>query len=89
MGSTCGNGEAVRTHGRIKVVCGSPPATAIHVLNNNGGISGNILLEKRNNGFGPHAPDSAGTAATKDGNGFPLKERSLRKSDIAYRETKK
>jgi hypothetical protein len=44
-------------------------------------------LEKRNNGFGPHAPDSAGRATLKDGNGFPLEERSLRKSDTAYEKT--
>src|SRR4029453_3277179 len=74
------NGQAVRTHRCIKVVCGLPPSTAVHVLDNNRGISRNILLEKRNNGFGPHAPDSAGPATLKDGNGFPLKKRSLRKS---------
>src|SRR6266498_5533518 len=74
------NGQAVRTHRCIKVVCGLPPSAAVHVLHHNGGISRNILLEKRNNGFGPHAPDSAGPATLKDGNGFPLEERGLRKS---------
>src|SRR4030095_2422730 len=75
------NGQAVRTHRCIKVVCGLPPSTAVHVLDNNGGISRNILLEKRNNVLGPHAPDTAGPATLKDSNGFPLKERSLRKSE--------
>ena len=74
------NGQAVRTHRCIKVVCSLPPSAAVHVLDNNGGISRNILLEKRNNGFGPHAPDSAGPATLKNGDGFPLEERSLRKS---------
>ncbi len=46
-----------------------------------------MLLQKRNKGFGPHAADAAGRAALKDGNGFPLKERCLRKSDAAYEET--
>ena len=34
-----------------------------------------------------HAPDSAGRATLKYGNGFPLEERSLRKSDAAYEKT--
>src|SRR5215467_9372969 len=75
------NGQAVRTHGCIKVVCGFPPSSAVHVLHYNGGISGNIFLEKRNNGFGPHAPDSAGPATLENSDGFPLEERSLCKSD--------
>ena len=78
------NGQAVRTDGFIQVVCRLPPSAAVHVLHHNGGISRNILLQKRNHGFGPHAPDSAGRATLKYGNGFPLEERSLRKSDAAY-----
>src|SRR5262245_48361132 len=81
------NGQAVRPHGCIKVVCGLPPSAAVHVLNNNCGISRNILLEKRNNGFGPHASDSAGPATLKNRDRFPLEERSLRKSDVAREET--
>src|SRR5262245_17631618 len=81
------NGQAVRTHRCIKVVCGFPPSAAVHVLDNNCGISRNILLEKRNNGFGPHAPDSAGPATLENSDGFSLEERSLRKSDAAYEET--
>src|SRR5262249_2995628 len=81
------NGQAVRPHGCIKVVCGFPPSSAVHVLHYNGGISGNIILEKRNNGFGPHAPDSAGPATLENSDGFPLEERGLRKSDAAYDET--
>src|SRR5262245_6354742 len=81
------NGQAVRPYGRIKVVCGFPPSAAVHVLDNNSGISRNILLEKRNNGFGPHAPDSAGPATLENSDGFPLEERSLRKSGAAREET--
>src|SRR5919108_1841284 len=75
------NRQAVRTYRFIEVVCGLPPSTTVHVLHHNGRISRNILLEKRNKRFGPHAPDPAGPATLKDGNGFPLEERSLRKSD--------
>src|SRR6266542_328037 len=74
------DGQAVRADRFIKVVCRLPPAAAVHVLHHNSGIARNILLEKRNNGFGPHAPDSAWRATLKDGNGFPLEESSLRKS---------
>src|SRR5262245_974702 len=81
------NGQAVRTDRLVKVVCGLPASAAVHVLHHNNGISGDILLEKRNNGFGPHAPDSAWRATLKDGNGFPLEERTLRKSDAAHEET--
>src|SRR5918996_3408451 len=80
-GGHTANGQAVRTDRFIKVVCGLPPSAAVHVLHHNGGISRNILLEKRNNGFGPHVPDPAGPATLNDGNGFPLEEGSLRKSD--------
>jgi hypothetical protein len=52
------------------------------------GIARNILLEKRNNGFGPHTADAAGRAALENGDGFPLKERSLRQSDAAHEEIK-
>src|ERR671922_460306 len=75
------NGQAVRTDRFIKMVCSLPPAAAVHVLDHDGGISRNILLEKRNNGFGPHAADAAGPATLKNGDGFPLEERSLCKSD--------
>src|SRR5262245_6183442 len=81
------NGQAVRPCGCIKVVCRLPSSSAVHVLDNNRGISRNILLEKRNNSFGPHAPNSAGPATLKNGDGFPLEERSLRESDAAYEET--
>jgi hypothetical protein len=46
-----------------------------------------MLLEKRHHRFGSHAADSAGRATLQDGNSFPLKERSLRKSDAADEET--
>jgi hypothetical protein len=46
-----------------------------------------MFLEKRDNGSRPHVPDSAGRAALNDGNGFPLEERSLRKSDATNEET--
>src|SRR5262245_5920920 len=81
------NGQAIRPHGRIKVVCSLPSSSSVHVLDNNRGFSRNILLEKRNNGFGPHAPDSAGPTTLKNSDGFPLEERSLRKSDVAREET--
>src|SRR5262245_11583259 len=81
------NGQAVRPYRCVKVVCGLPPSAAVHVLDNNRGISRNILLQKRNNGFGPHAPDSAWPATLKNSDGFPLEERSLRKSDVAFEET--
>src|SRR5262249_24290368 len=81
------NGQAVRPHGCIKVVCGFPPSAAVHVLDNDCGISRNILLEKRNNSFGPHAPDSAGPATLKNGDGFPFEERGLRKGSAADEDT--
>src|SRR5262245_51102073 len=81
------NGQAVRPYRCIKVVCGFSASAAVHVLDNNRGISRNILLQKRNNGFGPHASDSAGPATLKNSDGFPLEERSLRKNDIAREET--
>src|SRR5688500_8538973 len=81
------DGQAVRTDRLIDVVCRLPPAATVHVLHHHGGISRNMLLQKRNKSFGPHAPDAAGRAALQDGNGFPLEERSLRKSDAAYEET--
>src|SRR5262245_11203474 len=81
------NGQAVRAHRCVKVVCSLPSSSAVHILDNNGGISRNILLEKRNNRFGPHAADSAGRATLENGDGFSLEERSLRKSDAAYKET--
>jgi hypothetical protein len=46
-----------------------------------------MFLEERDDGFGPHVPDASGSAALNDGEGFPLKERSLRKSDLADEET--
>jgi hypothetical protein len=78
------NGQAVRTDRIKKVVCRLPPSAAVHVLHYNGGISRNMLLEKRHNGFGPHAADSAGRATLEDRHAFPLKERSLRKSVAAH-----
>src|SRR5262245_57893560 len=81
------NGQAVWPHGCIKVVCGLPPSATVHVLDNDCGISRNILLEKRNNGFGPHTPDSAGPAALENSDGFSLEERGLRKSGAADEET--
>src|SRR6266542_7051168 len=83
------NGQAIRTDRFIKMVCSLPPTAAIHILHHNGGISRDILLEKRNKGFSPHVPDAAGRATLNDGNGFPLEERSLRKSDAAYEETER
>src|ERR671924_745206 len=80
------NGQAVRTDRSINVVCRFPPSAAVHVLHHNGGISRNILLEKRKDGFGPHVADSAGPAGLNNGNGFPLKERRLRKSDAKDEE---
>src|SRR5262244_1749283 len=81
------NGQAIRPHGCIKMVSGLPPSAAVHVLDNDCGISRNILLEKRNNGFGPHAPDSAGPATLENSDGFPLEERGLRESGAADEET--
>src|SRR5687767_1833574 len=80
------NGQTVRAYRLIDVVGRLPPAAAVHVLHYNGGISRNILLEKSHNGFGPHAPDSAGRATLKDRDGFPLEERSLRKSGRNYKQ---
>src|SRR5262245_37333076 len=81
------NGQAVRLYRCIKVVRGLPPSAAVHVLDNNSGISRNILLEKRHNGFGPHTPDSAGPATLENSDGFSLEERGLRKSGAADEET--
>src|SRR5438094_10665407 len=75
------NGQAVRTDRFIKMVCRLPPTAAVHILKHDGGISRNILPEKRNKGFGPHIPDAAGRDTLNDDNGFSLEERSLRKSD--------
>src|SRR5262249_33531977 len=81
------NGQAVRPHGCIKRLRGVPPSSAVHVVDNDCGISWNILLEKRNNGFGPQAPDSAGPATLENSDGFPLEERGLRKGSAADEET--
>src|SRR5262245_31445397 len=81
------NGQAVRPYGCIKVVCGFPPSSAVHVLANVCGIARNLLWEKRNDGLGPHAPDSAGPATLENSDGFPLEERGLRKGSAADEET--
>jgi hypothetical protein len=71
----------------IEVVCSLPPSAARHVFHNDGGISRNILLEERNNGFGSKVPDPAGRAALNDGKGFSLEERTLRESHAVAKET--
>src|ERR671919_2497528 len=75
------NGQSVRTDRSIDMIRSLSPSTTVHVLHHNGRISGNIFLEKRKDGFGPDVPDTTGRASFNDGNGFPLEERSLRKSD--------
>src|SRR5262245_35819952 len=75
------DGETVRTDRTIKVVCRLPASATVHILHHDGGIARNILLQKRNNGLGPQAADAAGGTALKNGDGLPLEERSLRKSD--------
>src|SRR4026207_350824 len=69
------DGQAVRTVQLVDMVCRFPPAAAVHVLRYHGGISRNILLQKRNNGFGPHAPDAAGRAALEAGDDFTLNKK--------------
>src|SRR5438445_11490219 len=75
------NGQAVRTDRFIEMVCSLPPTAAVHVLHHNGGISGDILPEKRNKGFGPHVPYATGSATPNADTGFAWEERSLRYSD--------
>jgi hypothetical protein len=65
------------------VVSGFSPAAAVHKLDQNCGLSGNVLLQIRDQRPNPRLANPSGSTAANESNGLSLIERSLPESSPA------
>ena len=81
-------GEPVRANRMIDVICPFAAASAVHVLDHDGGISGNMFFQKGNCGFYPKISASARRGERDDRDGLAFieigsgKTRSRQKSAV-------
>src|SRR5438034_8215468 len=86
-GRHAANGQAVRTDRFIEMVCRLPPTAAVHVLHHNGGISGDILPEKRNKGLVRISPTPPGALLSTMITVFPWKKEVCGKATVTMKRS--
>jgi hypothetical protein len=77
--------QSVGARALVHVVCRFSAAAAGHVLNDDGGISRNVLAEHGNKRLCPQVSQSAGGCSEYNRNGFAFIKRGLRKSALDQR----